>query len=105
MRAGLPVVSTDVGGVREAVIEGVTGFLIPRGNPAVLQQRISELAANPTLRSRLGAAARRTFEKRFQVAAMVHQTLAVYRSVVQERALPAFPVRPPVNSIERIDSK
>ena len=104
MRAALPVVSTDVGGVREAITDGVSGFLIPKGNPAVFQQRLSELASNPALRVRLGTAARREFEDRFQLAAMVRRTLAVYRNVL-ERGLPAaLPLSPTLTTIQR-DSK
>jgi glycosyltransferase involved in cell wall biosynthesis len=85
MRTGLPVVSTDVGGVSEAITDGVSGYLIPHGDLDLLTRRLEDLAASPALRARLGAASRRTFEEHFQLAAMVRKTLDVFRSVVATR--------------------
>ena len=41
MAAGLPVVATDVGGVREAVVEGETGYIVPSGDDAQMAERAS----------------------------------------------------------------
>jgi glycosyltransferase involved in cell wall biosynthesis len=78
MRAGLPVVASDVGGVREAVVHGETGFLVPRGDPAVLRQRVAEMLASPELRRHCGAAGRRRFEADFTFERMLDKTAAVY---------------------------
>src|SRR5260370_14237234 len=56
MRAGLPGVASDVGGVRESVSEGETGFLVPREDIAGLRARPALLLDDPGLRSRLWAA-------------------------------------------------
>lgn len=56
MRAGLPVISTDCGGPRDLVRDGETGFLVPVGDEITLAERISRLAKDPALRSRMGAA-------------------------------------------------
>ena len=45
MRAGLPVVSSDVGGVSESVTDEVTGFLIPKGDKTTLANRLMRLYA------------------------------------------------------------
>lgn len=58
MAAGLPVVSTDVGGVGEVVQHGATGLLAPSGNDAALADAILELAGAPALRQALGKRAR-----------------------------------------------
>ncbi len=84
MRAGLPVVASDVGGVREAVQDEVTGLLVERGDEAGLASALSRLGADPVLRGELGAAGRAAYEQRFTAARMVSKTHAVYR----ELALP-----------------
>jgi glycosyltransferase involved in cell wall biosynthesis len=59
MAAGLPVVATSVGGVPDVVTDGVTGILVPPHDPPALAAAIERLAADPGLRARMGAAARR----------------------------------------------
>ena len=58
MARGLPVISTDVVGISEAVRSGRTGLLVPPDDPAGLATAIGELLHEPDLRSRLGAGAR-----------------------------------------------
>jgi glycosyltransferase involved in cell wall biosynthesis len=59
MAAGLPVVAVQTGGIPEMVAEGRTGFLVPARDTAALGERLRRLAADPALRTRLGAAGRR----------------------------------------------
>lgn len=54
----LPVVAHDVGGVAEAVVDGVTGLLVPPQRPAQLAAAFEKLIHDPELRHRLGAAGR-----------------------------------------------
>lgn len=54
----LPVVAHDVGGVSEAVVDGVTGLLVPPQRPAQLAAAFEKLIHDPDLRHRLGAAGR-----------------------------------------------
>ena len=82
MRAGLPVVASDVGGVRELVEDGVTGYLVPSGDVALLRQWLQELIESPTLRTQMGQAGRRRFEEQFQFEAMFQKTLGVYEEVL-----------------------
>jgi glycosyltransferase involved in cell wall biosynthesis len=85
MREGLPTLVSDVGGAGEAVVEGQTGFLIPRGNVDVLAQRLALLANSPQLRMRMGAAAREHFLANFTFDRMFNRTLAVYKEVLSGR--------------------
>lgn len=55
---GLPVVAHDVGGVAEAVVDGVTGLLVPPERPAQLAAAFEKLIHDPALRKTLGAAGR-----------------------------------------------
>lgn len=82
MRAGLPVVASDVGGVREAVIEGETAFLVPRGDKAALRSRLQQLITNASLRVEMGQAGRKRFEERFTFEFMLEKTLEVYETVL-----------------------
>jgi glycosyltransferase involved in cell wall biosynthesis len=76
MRASLPVVSTDVGAQSEAVVDGLTGFLVPPDDPEALARRILELVRNGPMRSAMGQAGRRRYEEEF--------TPAVYNKNVRE---------------------
>jgi len=84
MRAGLPVVATDVGGVREAVLDGETGSLVPRGNEAALATRLRALLADPEVRARKGSASRGHYENHFTFDRLVSETMDLYRSVLTE---------------------
>ncbi len=53
-----PIVSTNVGGPAETIIDGVTGFLVPPYDGKAVAERIVTLLQNPTLRQQMGAAGR-----------------------------------------------
>ncbi len=97
MRAGLPVVASDVNGVREAVADGSTGFLAAAGDVAMFRQRLEQLVQDDSLRGRLGAAGRRRFEKEFTVEAMLGKTAGIYRSAAMPVVAPQSE-RPAVNA-------
>jgi glycosyltransferase involved in cell wall biosynthesis len=88
MRAGLPVVASAVGGIDESVRDGETGFVIPRGDVEGLRARIEQLLLDPELRTRLGENGRARYERFFTLAHAVEATLAVYRTVLEEREHP-----------------
>jgi glycosyltransferase involved in cell wall biosynthesis len=68
---GVPAVSTDVGSVRDVIVEGETGHLVPPGDAAALAGRLGGLLADPVMRARMGAAARRRAEQHFDRTTMV----------------------------------
>jgi glycosyltransferase involved in cell wall biosynthesis len=82
MRAGLPIVASDVGGVHELVEDSVTGYLVPSGDVTLLRQRLQELVESPALRKEMGLAGRRRFEEQFQFETMFQKTLGVYEEVI-----------------------
>jgi glycosyltransferase involved in cell wall biosynthesis len=55
---GTPAIASDSPGLRESVRHGVTGYLVPHGEPAAMARRMLELASDPALVARLGAQAR-----------------------------------------------
>jgi glycosyltransferase involved in cell wall biosynthesis len=77
MRAGLPVVASRVGGIPEAVVDGVTGLLVDPDSPSQLAAALRSVDA-ATLR-RMGANARRRYEEQFQVGRVVSELDAIYR--------------------------
>jgi glycosyltransferase involved in cell wall biosynthesis/SAM-dependent methyltransferase len=78
MAAGLPVVVTDVGGLREVVADGQTGFVVPTGNPAAVAVALRRLLGDPELRIRMGREARRVAEERFSLDASAHAHVRAY---------------------------
>jgi glycosyltransferase involved in cell wall biosynthesis len=78
MAAGRPVVATRVGGVSDAVEDGVTGFLAPRGDVAGLASCLDRLLTDPGLRSTMGTAAARRARERFHARHILRQVESLY---------------------------
>jgi len=87
MRAGLPVVATDVAGVSESVCEGLNGFLVARHDADDLARKLRPLLEDAELRRSMGAAGRQRFLNEFTFDRMFRQTLGVYDEVMAERGL------------------
>lgn len=68
MRAGLPVITSDIGSLPEVVIDGKTGFVIPPRDPERLAEKIVRLAKDPELRRRMGQESRQRFLTDFSSA-------------------------------------
>lgn len=81
MSFGLPVIATDVGGVREAVTQEC-GILVKRNDIKGVTKALENLIVNEGLRKRMGEEARRYVEQHFSLQEMCKKTEAVYRSVV-----------------------
>jgi glycosyltransferase involved in cell wall biosynthesis len=82
MRSGLPVIASDVGGVREIIEDNRTGYLIPHGNKEILTQKLRELVADTSLRTQMGSLGRQKYESQFKFEPMYAKTLEVYQSLV-----------------------
>lgn len=85
MRSRLPVIASDVGGIKEAVIDGENGFLIFRNDLTILQERLLRLMNNHSLCNSMGNAGRKRFEQKFTLERMVNDTLAVYEEALLDR--------------------
>jgi glycosyltransferase involved in cell wall biosynthesis len=84
MRAGLPIVASDVGGVDELVDDEI-GFLVPRADVDLVGASLASLAGDVGLRQRMGAMARQRYESRHTMARLLHDTVAVYETVLERR--------------------
>ncbi len=82
MRAGLPVIASDVGGVRESVSDGTTGYLVPRSDTDLLADRLRCLIESTELRLTMGKEGRVHYEQRFTFERALDETLTVYRELV-----------------------
>jgi glycosyltransferase involved in cell wall biosynthesis len=79
MRAGLPVVATDVGGIHESVRNEETGLLARRGDFEGLRYALARMISAPALRVTFGSAGRRLWSKQFTAGAMAARTVEVYQ--------------------------
>jgi len=82
MRAGLPVIATDVGGVVESVQQGHTGWVIPPSDPRALVTALLEVFDQPQSLQRYGQAGRALFEQQFEFSTMARKTEMVYRGLL-----------------------
>jgi glycosyltransferase involved in cell wall biosynthesis len=85
MAAGRPVVATDVGGAREAIVENETGYIVPSGNDELMAARIISLLQDPAKARSLGEQGRRVVEKNFSSQALLQKTEALYERLLNER--------------------
>lgn len=83
MRAGLPVVASDVGGIGELINDGSNGFLVPRDGEAFLTDRLQTLLQSPERREAMSLASRQRYESEFTFERMYEKTLSIYREVVE----------------------
>lgn len=81
MAAGLPVVSTAVGGIPQVVRDGVDGFIIPPGDVDALERAIRKLLIDSNLRQRMGASARQRIRSKFSAQIVVPQIETIWESL------------------------
>src|SRR5258706_11167907 len=81
MSAGVPVIASNVGGLREVIRDGENGLLV-ENTPEAIARAIRRVQAGPDFARRIGAEARRTVIQRFTVDQMIHRTMDVYRQVL-----------------------
>ena len=85
MAAGLPVVATDVGGLREAVEEGETGFLVESGDHAAMADRIIHLLNDSEHARAMGARGKAMAEQRFASEHHLRNTLELYDELLSTK--------------------
>jgi glycosyltransferase involved in cell wall biosynthesis len=77
MSYGKPAVGTALGGIPELIEDGVSGYIVPPGDPRATAQALIRLLADPAAAARMGRAARERVRARFNSERMVAQTLAM----------------------------
>ena len=82
MLLGTPVVATDSGGNREAIVDEMNGFLVPPDDPNAFVEPVYRLLADCTLRMRVAETARKAALARYSAAAHVKRISELYASLV-----------------------
>ena len=82
MAAGIPVVATDGGGVKETVVHGETGLLVPMGNAQALADALRMLIDRPELRAKLSTKGRQRVLRHFTASITARKVERVYREVL-----------------------
>lgn len=84
MACAKPIVVSRSGGLVESVIDGVTGFVIPKEDAMLLADRLTTLLETPKLAQRMGQAGRRHVEENFSRRRMAGEVDALYRQVIKK---------------------
>ncbi|MEM5776144.1 MAG: glycosyltransferase, partial [Anaerolineaceae bacterium] len=77
MRAGLPIIATDVPGVREALADGQCGLIVPAEDPAALARALLRFLDDPAFAQQCGQSARVRFEQEFTLQKMMQRYLVL----------------------------
>jgi len=86
MAAGVPVLSTDVGGVADLVAHGETGWLVPPSDPPSMARAIRQLLGDEALRARLAAAGRAVALERHGVEGLIRRVEALYTALTAAKS-------------------
>ena len=84
MACGTAVVGSRVGGIPEVVEDGVTGLLVPAGDPAALAVALNTIVCDPALAKTAGQAGRDRAVAEFGWRAVAQQTAALYSELVSD---------------------
>jgi sugar transferase (PEP-CTERM/EpsH1 system associated) len=87
MAAGLPVVATAVGGTPDVVMDGATGLLVPRRDPAALVEALASLMNDADMRRSMGQAGQERVFQHFSIGRMVEQTQDLYEQLLAAKGL------------------
>jgi D-inositol-3-phosphate glycosyltransferase len=93
MACGTPVVASQVGGLAFLIQDGVTGFVVPDGNPTLLADRLEQIIRDPQLRQRLGQQAA-GYAQHYAWEKIARRMLQVYRGEMTQSPRPDEPLAP-----------
>ena len=93
MAAGLPVVATDAGGVREAIAEGESGFIVPSGDDATMAERIIQVLNDDETARVMGARGKAITAEKFSSDRHLRNTLELYEELLNQKLPRPLPLR------------
>ena len=85
MELGLPVVASNVGGIPDVVVDGVSGILVPEKDPQALANAYTRLATDPELLKQLLAGAQKRIAECFTWSKIVERQIAVYEKIKNKK--------------------
>lgn len=97
MAAGRPVVATDVGGAREAIVHGVTGYLVPAGDHEQMAEHIISLLLDQESARSMGESGRHRVNEKFSTARQLQNIEGLYTELLKA-STPAW-----VSRLSRVD--
>ncbi|MBN1794158.1 MAG: glycosyltransferase family 4 protein [Candidatus Omnitrophica bacterium] len=87
MASSRAVVATDVGGIRDVITDGVSGIIVPPGNPASLAEALTGLLTDGAARSRLGACARVAVSGRYSSERLINDVETLYHELLIQKGV------------------
>jgi len=75
---GMPVVASNIEGVREIIQDGEDGLLIPKNNPLEMAEAIKQLKSDPKLRAELGKRLQKKIQCEFSLTRMINEIEEIY---------------------------
>ncbi len=97
MAAGLPVVATDVGGVREAIMEGETGYIVPSGDDTAMAKRLIQVLSDNGRAREMGAHAKMIVNEKFASEHHLRNTLELYDELLSHKS----PAKVPMGQVQQ----
>ena len=92
MACGIPVIGSDVGGIKFSVKHGTTGLLVPPKDPAALASTIYELLSDEALRTRMCKNAVCRVNRHFTWSKVTANLLSVYQKIIHADKVAKSPV-------------
>jgi glycosyltransferase involved in cell wall biosynthesis len=80
--SGIPVIGTHHGGIPEAVVDGVTGFLVPERDADALAEKLLVLLSDKSLREEMGRAGRKMVEDKFDMRRQTEKLEKIYEGLL-----------------------
>ena len=88
MAMGIPVVATDIGGTKELIVAGESGYMVAEGDAAGMARAMIDLICNEHLRKSVGRAAQRRIEEKFSFVSRLRRIETLYEKVLARRIEP-----------------
>lgn len=85
MRCNLPILASNVGGVKEAVLQTQNGYLVSKDDEFELRDKLLRLLTNPSLRIEMGNRSRKIYEEKFRFELMHEKTMDFYEKTIHKR--------------------
>ena len=84
MELGLPIVASDVGGIPDVVVDGVSGILVPEKDPQALANAFKRLQSEPALVQKLLEGSRKRIRECFTWDGIIDRQIAAYKKIIRK---------------------
>ncbi len=84
MELGLPIVASDVGGIPDVVVDGVSGILVPEKDPQALADAFKRLQSEPALVQKLLEGSQKRIRECFTWDGIIDRQIAAYKKIIRK---------------------